>query len=139
MEMLLSRWRANILLAVVSLLLLTPVIQAIGVVEYPLPTPGNNALELVLGPDGNFWFADAAGNEIGHITPQGVVREFPLPLAKSLPEQRLVVGADGNLWFTEIAPARIARISPAGVIREFMLPDPNRIARLLQSGPDGNL
>jgi hypothetical protein len=72
MEMLLSRWRANILLAVVSLLLLTPVIQAIGVVEYPLPTPGNNALELVLGPDGNFWFADAAGNEIGHITPQGV-------------------------------------------------------------------
>ena len=138
MEVPLSHWRANVLLAVVSLFLFASDIQASGVVEYALPTPGNNALELVLGPDGNFWFADTAGNEIGYITSQGVVKEFSLPIAKSAPAD-LIVGPDGNLWFTEVAPPRIGRISTAGVIREFMLPDPNRIARLLRSGPDGNL
>src|SRR5579862_8306665 len=31
---------------------------------------------ITLGPDGNLWFTEYAGNRIGRITPSGVVTEF---------------------------------------------------------------
>ena len=45
------------------------------------------------------WFLEQDGNQIGRITPDGTITEYPIPTAKARPN--VVVGADGSLWFTE--------------------------------------
>ena len=63
------------------------------------------------GPDGNLWFTEDAGNNIGRITPAGEITEFPLPTPGSGPAG-ITVGPDGNLWFTEQIGNKIGRINP---------------------------
>ncbi len=85
---------------------------------------------IVAGPDGNLWFG--AGNlidgspvlspipsEIGRITPQGIITEFPVD---SPAPASLTVGPDGNLWITNLPSLgqdMIGRITPAGTVTEF--------------------
>jgi len=64
----------------------------------------------VTGPDGNLWFTEYASDQIGRMTPAGVVTEFPLP-AGSAP-YGIVVGPDGNLWFAETGSNKIGRMTP---------------------------
>ncbi len=40
---------------------------------YPTPTTGAGTSHIVVGPDGNLWFTEATGNNIGKITPAGVI------------------------------------------------------------------
>ena len=55
---------------------------------------------IAAGPDGNLWFTEGNGNQIGRITTAGVITEFPIPTANSDP-YGIAAGPDGNLWFTE--------------------------------------
>jgi streptogramin lyase len=100
------------------------------------------------GPDGNLWFTEAQGGQIGRITPAGTFEEFPLPTycGYAGPEDGcypddITSGPDGNLWFTESVGDKIGRITPAGSIQEFPLA---RCAGYcyptgITSGPDGAL
>ena len=63
-------------------------------VEYALPFPDDLPEDIVLGPDGNFWFTIDV-NGIGRITPEGVVTIFPAPTEDGGP-LGIAVGADGN-------------------------------------------
>lgn len=38
------------------------------VTEFPLPTANSQPSHLATGPDGNLWFTEFAGNQIGHLT-----------------------------------------------------------------------
>jgi streptogramin lyase len=89
----------------------------------PLPA-GDEINGLTLGPDGRFWFTDGANNAIGAMTISGTVTEYPIPTAKSLPNQ-ITVGADGALWFTETQANQIGRIDVTGHITEYAVPSPN--------------
>jgi streptogramin lyase len=51
---------------------------------------------LTTGPDGNIWSTENAGNNIGRITPAGVITEFPLPTTHSGPS-----GITAYRWPTE--------------------------------------
>ncbi len=87
--------------------------------------------------DGNLWFTEYFGNNIGKITPSGVITEFPIPTASSYP-YGIASGPDGNLWFTEYSANKIGRITTAGAIRESGSKGgvgPISIA----AGPDGNI
>ena len=53
------------------------------------------------------WQAD----QVGRITPDGVITLFPTISANSEPEG-IAVGADGNIWFTKRAGARSAASPP---------------------------
>jgi streptogramin lyase len=66
---------------------------------------------LTLGPDGNLWYNEIAAdaNNIGRITPQGVVTEFPIPTPNCLPTIP-IVGPDGNIWFTEYRADKIGEV-----------------------------
>jgi virginiamycin B lyase len=77
-------------------------------------------------------------NQIGRITPAGVVTEFPLPNPGSQPAV-IAPGPDGNLWFTEGLGNRIGRITTAGVITEFVVPTASSYPAGIAAGPDGNL
>ncbi|MGB7758548.1 MAG: LamG-like jellyroll fold domain-containing protein [Bryobacteraceae bacterium] len=103
--------------------------------EFPVPTSFSYPPAITAGPDGNLWFTEYYGNNIGRITPGGVIEEFPVPTATSGPNL-ITAGPDGNLWFTEQNASNIGRITSGGVVKEF--PDaggPNAIT----AGPDGNL
>src|SRR5205085_2828191 len=60
------------------------------------------------GPDGNVWFTENSANQIAVVTPAGVITEFPIPTANSLP-RRPTAGPDGNVWFPENV-GNIARV-----------------------------
>lgn len=90
------------------------------------------------GPDGNVWFTTQYGNEIGRITPGGVVAYFPVPTPDSVPDG-ITVGADGNLWFTEYVGDKIGRITPEGTISEFRVPTADSNPSGIAAGPDGTV
>src|SRR5438309_2064360 len=114
----------------------------------PACTLDGGPTSIIAGRDGNLWFTESFGNQIGRITPAGVITEFPplsSPTSLSGPDS-ITVGPDGNLWFTEDSGNKIGRITPAGVITEFPLPPnlncpPNGSNSPLgiTAGPDGNL
>jgi len=118
----------------------TPTTTPAGLItEFPIPTTQAHLFEITSGPDGTLWFAEYAGNHIGHVTTQGVVSELPLlPTANSGPSG-ITTGPDGALWFTEWNAGKIGRISLQGVVSEFPIPTPNSIPEGITSGPDGNL
>ena len=67
------------------------------ITEYPVPTPASNSFDIAAGPDGNLWFTEGQGNNIGKITPEGVFIEYPIPTPSSvrsmLQSPRQVCGA----------------------------------------------
>lgn len=105
---------------------------------YPIPTAGGFPAGLAVGPDGNLWFTEVAGNKVGRMTPAGVVTEFPVATSASRPTG-IAAGPDGNLWFTEAAGNKIGRIATDGTITEFAVPTPNSSPNAITSGPDGGL
>ena len=91
------------------------------------------------GPDGTVWFTEKAAATIGHITPHGVVHQFPIPPpAPGMPSPAVIgiaPGSDGALWFASAAPDA-GRMTTAGVFSWFPLSSsPIWVA----AGPDGNL
>lgn len=98
---------------------------------------------IILGPDGNFWFAEVRGSRIARITPTGVVTEFPLPAGRG--PLNLAVGPDSNIWFTENTGDRIGRINPLAAttsaiqasIVEFGVPGAGSAPHDIAAGPDG--
>lgn len=71
-----------------------------GVVRvFTVPTANAHPLDLLVGKDGNLWFAESL-DKIGRITPAGQITEFTItsPGAMILD---LIAGPDGNLWFDE--------------------------------------
>jgi streptogramin lyase len=103
-------------------------------------TAKNHPGGLAVGPEGNIWFTEVAGNEIGRVTPKGSFRLFPIPTPGSLPGA-ITVGPDHDLWFTQAGSNEIGRITPSGTISEFPIPSavPRSGISSITAGPDGNL
>ncbi len=78
---------------------------------------------IVAGPDGNMWFTRQFADQVGRITPDGVITYFSLPSA-SFPTA-IVVGPDSNLWVAEYGTNQIAQVSPStgAVLQQFNLPN----------------
>lgn len=115
---------------------------------YPLPTPNALAMYITAGPDGNLWFTEYNGRNIGRITTAGVINEYPVP--SPFYPYDITAGPDGNIWYTYDGGCfTVGRITPDGVIDEFPLswppqPEPYCSPIMLNkchitAGPDGNL
>ena len=124
---------------------------------FAVPTFSSNPTEIVKGPDGDLWFSESSG-QIGRISPQGQVVEFPLPVtaAGSLPNiTGLAAGSDGAVWALDVANAQVDRIGHDGQVRSFAVPGvtppsgggtagnvnplPTSLSGQIVDGPDGNL
>ena len=85
------------------------------ITEFPIPItssgPSSSPVGITAGPNGNLWFTEARGNQIGRISPSGTITEFPVPTAGSYPGG-IAAGPDGNLWFTEQGGNMIGRLTP---------------------------
>jgi virginiamycin B lyase len=128
--------------AAVALLMTTPLSAAastVKAVEYPVAAGIGGITVLTGGPDGTVWFTEKAAATIGHITPHGVVHQFPIPPpVPGMPSPAVIgiaTGSDGALWFASAAP-KAGRMTTAGVFSWFPLSSsPIWVA----AGPDGNL
>jgi virginiamycin B lyase len=126
-----------VLAMVAGLVLTARPALATTVTEYPV-TPSTGPEGIALGSDGNIWFTEEAGNNIGRITKLGVVTEFAIPTANSSP-RTITAGPDGSLWFTEFNTNKIGRITTSGTITEFSIPTAGSFPWTITSGPDGRL
>jgi virginiamycin B lyase len=113
---------------------------------YDLPQRrGVFADEITLGADGNLWFTEGQGGQIGRLTPSTRdLREFPLPgrdIGNGPWPTGIIFGKDGNLWFGEYGTDKIGRLTPSGEILEFALPKKKTTSYPfgIAAGPDGNI
>jgi len=125
-----------------TLLLTMPAISAAqsgawsNIVEYTPPTPNAQADGITAGPDGNLWFTEFTGNNVGRITTAGVIAEYPLPRPNSGPFL-ITAGPDGALWFAEQNANQIGRITTAGSLTQYPVPTPASQPVGIAAGPDG--
>src|SRR5215467_11039189 len=85
--------------------------------QIPFLRKGAKLRLILLGLAGLLILALAGGGTWFLTHRAGLITEFSIPTAKSIPFG-ITVGPDGNLWFTESNANRIGRISPAGTITE---------------------
>ena len=98
------------------------------------------ALEhIAAGPDGNLWFTESGGNQIGRITPAGVVTEFSDPHGRQRPCRHRGRPGRQPLVHRSIGANKIGRITTAGVVTEFAVPTTGSRPDGIAAGPDGNL
>jgi virginiamycin B lyase len=135
----------NATFALAAIAFAAPATAAPTIQEFTIPVesgdPDPNPQDLVLGTDGNIWFAERGASMIGRISASspGTIDEFPTKNAGAAPDI-MTVGPDGRIWFTELSGNSIGRIDPASPSTPdsfggFGLQTPRGIA----VGPDGNL
>jgi streptogramin lyase len=123
---------------IVAGLALAGVANGQSVTEFPIATSGSLPDGITTGSDGNLWFVENVGNNIGRITPAGVITEFPIPTPGSHPRE-IAAGPDGNLWFTEGSGNNVGRVTTSGSFTEFVIPTAGSFPSAITAGPDGNL
>jgi streptogramin lyase len=107
------------------------------ITEYTLPTSNSQPFHITSGPDGNVWFTEYNGGNIGKITTTGTITEYPTPTSSSQPAG-ITTGPDNNLWFTEQCGNKIGTMTTAGVATEFSSRGSGDLNGIT-TGPDGNL
>ncbi len=105
------------------------------VTEYALPD-GSLPNFIVLGPDGNMWFAEYGRDKIGQITPSGVITEFDT-FTPGCGPVGVTVGYDAYVWYTCINLPRIGKVIATPFVVDYAVPVTP--AGPIVSGPDGQL
>src|SRR6266540_3581941 len=110
------------------------------IIEYKIPTIGAHAGGIKVGPDGALWFVETTTQQIGRISIEGVVTEFPLEEGGIAEAQGFIaVGPDGALWFNMDDANQLGRITTTGEITQINLLEGLSPIRELVTGPDGAL
>jgi virginiamycin B lyase len=116
------------------------------VTEFAPPVLGQPA-GIVVGPDGQVWFSDAA---LGRITRFDLAGGFVDQVLGSVPgaysrvdpaaPTEMVLGPDQAVWILQLAPGRVGRISSDGSVSYYWLPaGPASAPTGLAFGRDGAL
>ncbi|MDA8080866.1 MAG: putative Ig domain-containing protein [Actinomycetota bacterium] len=105
--------------------------------EYSVPTTSSQPNGIAEGPDGNLWFTESSGNNIGDITTSGSVSTLNLANSGMVPTG-IVTGPDGNLWFTAGGAGAIGKITTSGSAYVYSLPS-GSAPYYITAGSDGNL
>jgi len=79
---------------------------------------------------------EIVAGQVGRITPDGEIQEFPLPDRAARPHA-IVADPAGGCWFTEWAANRIGNVSPHGAFRHYDLPTPTSEPHGITVAPDG--
>jgi virginiamycin B lyase len=93
---------------------------------FDLPASVFDAGAIINGPDGNLWFS--VGRDIVRITPDGHVKEFPLPTIAGKDQYsqpaagNVTTGPDGALWFLAYPQHSVGRMTTDGTIQQYPYP-----------------
>jgi virginiamycin B lyase len=85
---------------------------------FPLGDRPAKPIYITAGPNGNMWFTELEGSNIGRITDAGEITSFALPTKNARP---IVIfpGPGGLMWFTEERGNAYGTISATGEIVEY--------------------
>lgn len=108
------------------------------VTNFPIPDPSAQLTAVALGPDGNMWFEEFSGPNVGYVTPSGTVQEFPVFNGGSS-SYGIAAGPDGRIWFTDAASTRIGAIAVTGGKATYYTAGLTGQPASITAGPDGNL
>ncbi|HEY6421480.1 MAG TPA: hypothetical protein VIX59_20985, partial [Candidatus Binataceae bacterium] len=145
-----QRWLTSTL-AIAALVLLALPLQ--GCATTKPPRPGSKTAEIpktsvaalghkspyaiTSGLDGNLWFTEYQGDQIGRITPYGAIAMFQV--APETFAERLTAGPDGAIWFTDGGGNRIGRLDTNEKLGYVNLPHAGSGPAGITTGPDGNI
>ena len=106
----------------------------------PLPAVDPLAGWLTSDPSGAIWISERDSGNIGRLSPNGSIVEFPLPAGPDAIPQGSVITPGGILYVTEQGVNAIARLDPrTGHVTEFQVPTPDALPLGLTLGTDGAL
>jgi streptogramin lyase len=91
--------------------------------------------------NGNVWFVEYLGNNIGEMTSSGAITEYPIPSAIANPVG-IAWGPDNNLWFTESSSGgggKIGKMTPSGTATEIPVPTQGTALSGITAAGDGNM
>jgi streptogramin lyase len=115
----LSRFSLLVLCACAALAAAATGASAATLLERDVPTAGAQPRNIILGPDGNLWFAEEATDKIGKVVPGNppTVTDFALPQTpKTITGPKwLAVGPGNTIWFA-------ANVDGAAGVAKFSLP-----------------
>ena len=100
-------------------------------------TPGCRPLSPVVR-NGDIWFSEYEAGQIGRITMDGHVTEYPIPTPNSEP-RAMVTHPDGHIWFVETKANALGRIDAQGRVTEWPVKTPDASLRGVTVAPDGDL
>lgn len=106
---------------------------------FGVPTGLSGAEYITPGPDGNLWFTEDSAGNIGKITLEGSITEYPIPGgSRDNGPLDIVTGPDGDLWFTDTydLDGYVWKMTTQGVFTDYRTCDePGGIT----AGPGGAL
>lgn len=88
--------------------------------------------------DGALWFSQAAGDNVGCISVDGVVSEYAIPTRGSQP-RAMSVHPDGSIWFVQTSANSLGRIDRDGVVSEHPVTTPEASLRGVATSRDGEI
>jgi streptogramin lyase len=108
---------------------------------YSFPDDSSQPTAITLGPDGNLWFVEAEGNNVGKITPEGEVKEYNVGFNGFSNSFGIAAGSDGRIWFADPGNSipRIGAIKTDGSGLTYYSAGLTGEADSIVAGPDGNL
>lgn len=87
--------------------------HAVGLLQPPtsqtIDIPNTDPFGLAFGPDGAYWVAQFATNDLGRLTPAG--QYSTLPLGPGTGPRQLTTGPGNTLWVTLDSAEKVARVS----------------------------
>jgi virginiamycin B lyase len=93
-----------------------------------------------LGPDGNVWWEEFTGQNVGKITPDYQFMEYHIP---NMPNGSggfgITGGSDGRVWFVDTNDGQIGAIETNGKNPVFYKTGLTGLPITITAGPDGNL
>nr|BFE56828.1 virginiamycin B lyase [Dactylosporangium thailandense] len=105
---------------------------------FALPTPGAAPVGITVA-GGAAWFVEIGAGQLGRITADGEIAEFPLPDRAARPHA-IVADPAGGCWYTEWAGNRLGHVDAGGTgIRTWDLPTPDSEPHGLAVAPDGTV
>jgi virginiamycin B lyase len=130
----------------------TPVATATRSALSKVVLPNANTTNIFAGTttsDGSFWYGKSTSHAaaIGHVTPDGITAEFPIPTEDTVTQldvYGMAVGSDGALWFNGFEvrgtsnTSYLRRMTPSGVFTSIPPPTGVSIGKMID-GPEGAL
>jgi streptogramin lyase len=108
---------------------------------FPVADESNQITGVTLGPDGNIWFVEFDGNNIGKITPAGTVTEYNVNFGSGSYSLGIAAGSDGRIWFADdnSTTPQIGAIKTDGTGLTYYSKGLSGPPISIVAGPDGNL
>jgi streptogramin lyase len=109
---------------------------------FPIKPADSGVSGITVTADGSKWFTEFNANQIGHLLPDGTMKEYPGPtdIAAGTGPTEIVTGPDGRLYFLVEGDDRIFQFDPNQLqITSAFVPlanAPSQIISDLVSGPD---